>query len=105
MNIKPGDLFEWVYKGNNTPVLKDEELYSYTMRKWILAGGLCLCVGIDENIIHWVSGIKLFHAYLEEMTGSGASSWTSKPPARLKLASRGLAASDCTRTIPRKINP
>ncbi len=65
MNIKPGDLFEWIYKddNDNSPVVKNEKLYSYAMEKWVPCGGLCLCIGINENIIHCVSANGLFHVW------------------------------------------
>lgn len=60
MNLKPGDLFEWVYKDDNSSVAEDEELYSYIMGKWVLCSGLCFCVGGNHNVIHWVSNNGLF---------------------------------------------
>ncbi len=62
MNIKPGDLFEWVYMFNNASVQIGEELYSYPMGKYVPCSGLCLCVGINADIIHWVSDQGLFRA-------------------------------------------
>ncbi len=63
MNIKPGDLFEWVYENDNSSVDKGVELYSYTMSKWVPCSGLCLCVGVSVNIIHWVSDNGLFRTW------------------------------------------
>ncbi len=60
MNIKPGDLFRFVYVHDNSPVIKNEELYSYSMGKWVPCGGLCLCVGINTDNIHWFYGGQLF---------------------------------------------
>lgn len=62
MNIKPGDLFEWVYRCNNKSVLHNEKLYSYTMSKHVLCSGVCLCIGINDNIIYWFSNNRLLHA-------------------------------------------
>lgn len=62
MNIKPGDLFEWVYKYTNTTVLKNEVLYSFTMNKYVPCYGMCLCIGINKDIIHWISDKRLFSA-------------------------------------------
>ena len=59
--IKPGDLFEWIYKGNNLSVFSEDELYSYAMEKYVPCSGLCLCVGISADIIYWVSIKGLFH--------------------------------------------
>ncbi len=61
MNIKPGDLFEWVYKRNNSSVREGEELYSITIHDWIPCDGLCLCIGTQDEVIHWISDKGLFH--------------------------------------------
>jgi hypothetical protein len=67
MNIKPGNLFEWVYKHNNESVVQDTKLYSYVMEKYIPCNGLCLCVGIKQNVIYSISDAVFFfadiHAY------------------------------------------
>lgn len=70
MNIKPGDLFEWVYKDNNAIVLQGEQLYSDSMKKWITCSGLCLCIGTNKDIIHWVSDVGLFRARANEVSWS-----------------------------------
>lgn len=64
MNIKPGDLFEWVYTGDNSPTIKDEELYSHILVKWIPCNGLCLCVGLNDKVIHWISNNWVFSAFV-----------------------------------------
>ncbi len=63
MNIKHGELFEWVFGGDNVVVPLHEELYSYTMEKYVPCGGWCLCIRIENNIIHWISDKGLFHAH------------------------------------------
>lgn len=64
MNIKPGDLFEWVHLHGDKPVLCGERLWSSTMDKWLLIEDrLCLCVAVNEQIIYWVSNRQLFHLY------------------------------------------
>lgn len=70
MSIEPGDLFEWVYKDNNSSVNEYEELYSYTMDKWVPCSGLCLCIGMNDDIIHWVSDKGLFHARADKAVAS-----------------------------------
>ncbi len=62
MNVKPGDLFEWVYKYDNSPAVKDEELYSQTMEKYVLCVGVYLCIGVHGQHIYWISDKGLFHA-------------------------------------------
>jgi len=66
MKIKPGDLFQWVCKYNSSPSLKDEELYSQTMEKYVPCVGVCLCIGMNDNVIHWVSNKGLFHAHVHK---------------------------------------
>lgn len=62
MKIKPGDLFEWVYKYNNSPVVKDEELFPGVNVNLIPCFGLCLCVGFKGDVIYWVSNKGLFYS-------------------------------------------
>ncbi len=67
MNIKPGDLFEWVSTYTNAPVQMGEELYSAIMEKYVPCDGICLCVGINNGVIHWVSDKGLFWARTNEV--------------------------------------
>lgn len=53
--MKPGDLFEWVYKSTLKSVRKNEKLYTSLMNKWVPCDGLCLCVGVNKNVVYWLS--------------------------------------------------
>lgn len=75
MSIEPGDLFEWVYVGDNSPAIAIEEVYSNTMQKWIPCSGLCLCIGINHNKIHWTSDKGLFHAHIDNASPRYFSRW------------------------------
>lgn len=86
MNIKPGDLFEFVYEHSNSFVHKDEELWSDMMKKYVPCSGVCLCIGINQNDIHWVSNRGLFNV---------------RPPQAFHF-SRALRA--WSLVVPRKIN-
>ena len=57
LDLKPGDLFDWVYLQNNEWVQLDERLYSSTVKCWIPIGGPepMLCVGITDEVIVWLS--------------------------------------------------
>jgi hypothetical protein len=67
MNIKPGDLFEWVYKYGAERIRKDENLYSTVMKKYVPCTGRCLCVGAKGEIIYWISASGLFISHYEEI--------------------------------------
>lgn len=62
MNIKPGDLFQWVYRRDNKPARQYEKLFSHSMGKHVSCSGVCLCVGINNDIIYWVSSKVLLQA-------------------------------------------
>ncbi len=61
INPGPGDLFEWVYKYNNSPVNRGE-MYSSLMKKWISFVGLCICIECKDDIIHWISDKGFFYS-------------------------------------------
>lgn len=50
-NIKPGDMIEWVYKYDLSPVGSREICWSQSMRQWVPINGimLLLSISIDEN--------------------------------------------------------
>ncbi len=83
MKIKPGDLFEWVYTSNNLSMKAGEDLYSSIMYKWISGVGMCLCIGAQNQIIHWISDKGLFCTHINELA------WTLR--------------SSSARVVPRKI--
>ncbi len=71
MNIKPGDLFEWVYVHENDPVLCGEYIYSSAMNKWLVVEDrLCLCVAVNDQTIYWISNRQLFHVYAPKVRAS-----------------------------------
>ncbi len=74
-NIKPGDLFEWVYKRNNEHVHMGEELYSYALAKRIPCAGLCLCVGINDGVIYWISNERLCFVGTDEASPTQVGTW------------------------------
>lgn len=55
MKIKPGDLFEWVHCYTEKSVSTDEKLFSDVMQQWIPCGGVCLCIGVNNRVIYWIS--------------------------------------------------
>lgn len=46
MNIKPGDIFRFVYFTDNDDV-KSDEIFSGQMNRWISCDRMCLCIGFD----------------------------------------------------------
>ncbi len=79
MKIKPGDLFEWVYKRDKSPVREGEELFSFAMGNWVSCSGVCLCVGVNDAIIYWISDNRLY------FVGDNAGKW--RAATRLKITS------------------
>lgn len=89
MNIKPGDLFEWVCLDGEEPVLCGERLWSYTMRKWlIIEDRLCLCVAVNNQIIYWISNRQLFHLNTSYALATLPNrSWSGSVPATYLILS------------------
>ncbi len=61
MNIKPGDMFEWVYKHVLFPLVPSEMIYTFTLNTRIPCHGLHLCVGVTDNCIHWLSNTGVIY--------------------------------------------
>lgn len=55
MNIKPGDLFQWVYMRNCIPVPPVEEVYTFTLDTWVTCAGIHLCISVCGQQIHWMT--------------------------------------------------
>lgn len=52
MNIKPGDIFEWVYKHVQHALAPSEKIYTFTLNTTVPCRGLHLCVGlINDHIL------------------------------------------------------
>ena len=75
-DIRPGDLFDWVYLQNNEPVYYNEKLFSTAMKCWVPIGGPepMLCIGITDEMIVWVSAKGLFHARVDD-TSPSRTNW------------------------------
>lgn len=85
---KPGDLFEWVYKSNNSPMQPGENLYSSMSDRWISGADMCLCIGIYDNIIHWISKQMLFCARTNELGWKSNSLSARVTPRKIQLRTR-----------------
>jgi len=53
--MKPGDLIEWVYKMTQEVVDPHELLFSTTMNKLILIGGVHLLIGRDDGVLTFLT--------------------------------------------------
>lgn len=58
--IQPGDLFTFAYRVDGAFASKYEILCSVLMDDWIPCGGLCLCIGTKDDVIHWISEHGIF---------------------------------------------
>ncbi len=84
MNIKPGDLFEWVYTHNFHSIREPKEMFSYSMKQFVPCGGWCLCVAVHDDMIHWfsLSTQGLLHAYCtshDQSNGLWFGGYTAMP--------------------------
>ncbi len=63
MNIKPGDLFQWRYKGKQSVIdlIYGESAYSTSMNHLINMEGVCFCIGKMNGILYWLSHGQLKH--------------------------------------------
>jgi len=62
LNIKPGDLIEWVYKNDHVLVHKDEILWSTIEEKYVPIGSslIHMCVSCDDETYSWLNKRGLF---------------------------------------------
>ncbi len=61
MNIKPGDIFFWVYNRNRLPVAPIEKIYTFTLNTMVPCHGLHLCVGVIDKHIHWLTNTGIIY--------------------------------------------
>jgi hypothetical protein len=66
MNVKPGDLIEWVKDYNRQLVCENETLWSSVDEKWVPIGPELthLCVSCDSDTLTWLNEKGLFRAYV-----------------------------------------
>jgi hypothetical protein len=69
--MKPGDMIEWVYKFNKSPVLSSEELWSTPMQRWVPIGKPALLVGLTFEQYFWLLPKGLFHARVNDIRRRG----------------------------------
>jgi hypothetical protein len=64
MNVRPGDLIEWVYRRDGRPVREDEYIWSSIEREWVPIGSSMthLCVSRDGKTITWLNERGVFRA-------------------------------------------
>ena len=80
MNVKPGDLFRWTRIYDLSCVDAYDTLFSNNMQKLIPCNGLCLCVGIKQNVIYWICESGLFEANVMSKV-----TWRYKHPNDLRV--------------------
>jgi len=71
LNIKPGDVIEWIYTCDNELVVKDETLYSSIERNYVPIGSnlFHVCISIDDETYSWLNKNGLFRTRTDETTG------------------------------------
>jgi hypothetical protein len=66
-DVLPGDMFEWVYVYNSSPVVPKEQLWSTPLQRWVPIGGRNnLLIAITDEIIMWLSDKGLFSARADD---------------------------------------
>ncbi len=64
MNIKPGDLFEWVYADDYTRPRKGAALYSDLTQEYFFCTNIYLCIGIKDGVIYWIFNNRILYTRL-----------------------------------------
>jgi len=69
LNIKSGDLIEWVYKSNGELVVEREFLWSTIEREYVYIGRefVHMCINVDDETISWLNEKGLFYACVNDM--------------------------------------
>jgi len=67
LNIKPGDLIEWVYEHDNELVVENEELWSRIEQRYVPIGSnlVHMCISVDDEMILWLNEKGLFHTRVD----------------------------------------
>jgi len=68
LNIKPGDLIEWVYEYDSFLAVEGEELYSSIEKRYVPIGSnlVHMCIDIDDETYSWLNEKGLFHAHVDD---------------------------------------
>jgi len=68
LNIKPGDLIEWVYKRNNELVIDDEMLWSTIEECYVPIGRelVHMCISVEGDVYSWLNEKGLFLARADD---------------------------------------
>jgi hypothetical protein len=77
MNVKPGDLIEWMYRNIGKPVIADEYLWSSVKKGWVPIGsGMThLCVSCDDTTYVWLNEKGLFRASVDDWRAREGEAW------------------------------
>jgi len=72
LNVRSGDLIEWVYERDDELVAKHEKLWSTIEYKWVPIGRefIHLCVSYDGETISWLNEKGLFFANIIDIVRS-----------------------------------
>ena len=62
LNIRPGDLIEWLRPYNGSDICEYEEMWSLTMKKYVPIGKLALCIHVDDDVYSWLVDGRVFNA-------------------------------------------
>jgi hypothetical protein len=67
LDLRPGDLIEWVYQGVNTLDVSEELLWSSVMLEFMKPCRVSLLVNIDEEKISWLNENGLFCVHVLDL--------------------------------------
>lgn len=80
MNIKPGDIFEWVYKHVQQALAPSEKIYTFTLNTTVPCHGLHLCIGLANNCIIWLSNTGIIY-----VSNLNPIAWTTMRDLKMKV--------------------
>jgi len=70
--MKPGDLFQWVYKDDNTPIvdgIPNMNMWSTTMQRFVPIGGIALLVSVTGDTYTWLYRKQLYSVRMDDLKG------------------------------------
>jgi len=69
LNIKPGDLIEWVYEYDNELVVENEEIWSMIEERWVPIGSsfVHMCISVENETISWLNEKGLFRVHVDDI--------------------------------------
>lgn len=75
MNIKPGDLFNWVYTNSTAKTGQNTMIFSCAMQTYVPTYGTCMCIGVHDHIFWWLHNGRVLCARERDFGVDINTSW------------------------------